>query len=310
MGTLKAYLQLCRFPALFTALADIMLGFLLTRTSPEPLSKLLLLMGASAGLYLSGMVWNDIFDREEDGRERPGRPIPSGRVPLKSAVLFASVLMLVGLGCAAAAGMRSLMVAGMLTAAIFLYDGVLKRTFLGPFVMGGCRFLNVILGASTAGIRFASAWVLPQWWVAASLGVYICGVTWFSRTEAATSRRGLLILAAAIVNLGLLGLATWVGGWTIPSGFLIGAGGVRDPMLVLMMLGMIALSVNRRILLAVQNPEPAYVQAGVKVMLLSVIMLDSTCIYFKLGDAGVYYAGATALLVVPGMVIGKWMSMT
>lgn len=310
MGTLKAYLQLCRFPALFTALADIMLGFLLTRNSLDPLPKLLCLMGASAGLYLSGMVWNDIFDREEDAHERPGRPIPSGRVPLKSAILFASLLMLAGLGCAAAAGMRSLMVAGMLTGAIFLYDGLLKRTFLGPFIMGGCRFLNVILGASSAGIRFASAWVLPQWWVAASLGVYICGVTWFSRTEAATSRRSLLIFAAAIVNLGMLGLATWIGGWTISSGFLIGAGGVREPQMVLLMLGMIALSVNRRILMAIQHPEPSYVQSGVKVMLLSVIMLDATCIYFKLGDPGMVFAAATALLVIPALIVGKWMSMT
>jgi 4-hydroxybenzoate polyprenyltransferase len=310
MRTLKAYLQLCRFPALFTALADIMLGFLLPPTSSAPSPKLLLLMGASAGLYLSGMVWNDIFDREQDARERPQRPIPSGRVPLKSAVLFASTLMVVGLGCAAVAGFSSLIVAGMLTACIFLYDWLLKKTPLGPFFMGGCRFLNVILGASTAGIRFASVWGLPQLWVAASLGIYICGVTWFARTEAATSRRSLLLFSAAIVNLGLLGLATWIGGWTIPRGFLIGAGAVKEPGMVLMMLAMIAVSVNRRMLVAIQNPEPAYVQAGVKVMLLSVIMLDATCIYFKLGTPGMQYAAATAFLVIPSLFVGKWMSMT
>lgn len=310
MGTLKAYLQLCRFPALFTALADIMLGFLLTRSSLDSVPQLVLLMGASAGLYLSGMVWNDIFDREEDARERSGRPIPSGRVPLKNAIIFASVLMLIGTGCAAAAGRHSLKVAGMLIAAIFLYDGVLKRTVLGPFMMGGCRFLNVILGGSSAAVRFASIWGRPAWWVAASLGVYICGVTWFSRSEAQTSNRGKLLFAALVINAGLLGLATWIGGWTISSGFLIGASGVRDPKLVLLMLGMIALSINRRILLAVRNPEPAYVQTGVKVMLLSVIMLDATSIYFKLGDPGMHYAAATALLVIPGLIVGKWMSMT
>jgi len=310
MSTLRAYLQLCRAPALFTALADILLGYLLTRTSLEPVSSLALLLGASAGLYLAGMVWNDIFDREQDAKERPQRPIPSGRVSLRAAITFASVLTLIGLGCAAAAGMRSLVVAGMLTASIFLYDGVLKKTPLGPFLMGGCRFLNVILGASTAGVRFASAWQFPQIWVAASLGVYIMGVTWFARTEALTSRRSILVMAAIIINAGLLGLATWIGGWTINSGFLIGAGGVRDPKMVLLVLGMIALTINRRILMAIQFPEPQYVQAGVRMMLLSVIMLDATCIYFKLGDPGMHYAGATACLVIPSLILGKWISMT
>jgi len=310
MSTLRAYCQLCRLPAVFTALADIMLGYLLTRTSVEPVSKLALLMGTSAGLYLAGMVWNDIFDRDQDAHERPKRPIPSGRVSLQSAITFASLLTVIGLACAAAAGMRSLAIAAMLTACIFLYDGVLKKTPLGPFFMGGCRFLNVILGASSAGNGFASAWQLPQLWVAASLGVYIMGVTWFARTEAHLSRRSLLVMAAIIMNAGLLGLATWIGGWTIDSGFLIGAGGVRDPKTVLFVLGMIALTINRRILMAIQFPEPQYVQSGVRMMLLSVIMLDATCIYFKLGEPGMHYAAATACLVIPSMILGKWMSMT
>jgi 4-hydroxybenzoate polyprenyltransferase len=310
MSTLRAYCLLCRLPALFTALADIMLGYLLTRSSVDSPLPLVLLLGASAGLYLSGMVWNDIFDREQDAKERPKRPIPSGRVPLKSAITFASLLTVIGLACATAAGWRSLTVAGMLTACIFLYDGVLKKTPLGPLFMGGCRSLNVILGASTAGERFANAWQFPQWWVAASLGVYIVGVTWFARTEAVASKRWMLILGAVILNLGLAGLATWISGETTRFGFFAGGGGVPDPQLVLLVLGMIALTINRRVLFAMWYPDPDTVQAGVRMMLLSVIMLDATCIYFKLGDPGMHYAAATACLVIPSLILGKWMSMT
>ena len=310
MSTLRAYCQLCRLPAVFTALADIMLGYLLTRSSVDSPLPLVLLLAASAGLYLSGMVWNDIFDRDQDARERPQRPIPSGRVSLKSAITFASLLTVIGLACAAAAGWRSLAIAGMLTACIFLYDGVLKQTVLGPLFMGGCRSLNVILGASTAGVRFASAWQFPQWWVAASLGVYIVGVTWFARTEAVTSKRFTLLLGAVLLNLGLAGLAIWISGETTRFGFFAGGGGVPDPKMVLLVLGMIALTINRRILFALQFPEPQYVQAGVRMMLLSVIMLDATCIYFKLGDPGMNYAAATACLVIPSLILGKWMSMT
>ncbi len=310
MSSLRTYCQLCRLPALFTALADIMLGFLLTRSSLEPVSKLIPLMVASTGLYLSGMVWNDIFDRKQDAEERPKRPIPSGRVSLRAAVIFAVALMVMGLGGAALAGTNSLIIAGMLTTCIFLYDGVLKKTPVGPVFMGACRFFNVILGASTAGHRFASAWQQPVPWIALSLGVYIVGVTLFARTEALTSKRWKLIFAAVVINLGLLGMATWFGGWSLPFGLLGGGGGVRDPKMVLVALGVIALTINRRILDAIRNPEPVYVQAGVRMMLLSVIMLDALCIYFKLGDHGTNYAVATALLVLPSLALGKWMSMT
>ena len=77
-----AYLRLLRLPTLFTALADIFLGFLLTHSTlisdegPNPLTSFLLLCLASAGLYLSGMVFNDYFDRLIDAQERPTRPIP------------------------------------------------------------------------------------------------------------------------------------------------------------------------------------------------------------------------------------------
>lgn len=310
MKTLRAYLQLCRAPALFTALADILLGSTLARSEWVPVSKLVWLLGASAGLYLSGMVWNDIFDREQDTRERPQRPIPSGRVPLRSAVVFASILMLTGLLCAAVAGLRSFAIAALLTCCILLYDGVLKKTVLGPCLMGGCRFFNVILGASTAGSLFSNAWQMPQLWVATCLGIYIMGVTWFARTEALISRRGVLVFAAGVINTGLLGLAAWIGGWSILQKRSIGPGAIQNPQMVLLALAMIAVTINRRIIVAIVSPHPNTVQSGVRMMLLSVIMLDAVSIYYQWGDSGMNTAIATACLVIPSLLFGKWMSMT
>ena len=64
----------------------------------------LLLLVTSASLYLSGMVWNDIFDRHVDANERPNRPIPSGRVPVRAAVMFAVTLMFVGASAGSTGG--------------------------------------------------------------------------------------------------------------------------------------------------------------------------------------------------------------
>ena len=82
------YLQLLRLPTVFTAMADIFLGYILTHRGFEPVDKFLGLLGASCGLYLAGMVFNDVFDRKQDAAERPHRPIPSGRVPLTAALVL------------------------------------------------------------------------------------------------------------------------------------------------------------------------------------------------------------------------------
>ncbi len=51
-----AYLQLARIPNVFTALADVTMGFLVVHQSLEPYPVFLLLAGASCCLYTAGMV--------------------------------------------------------------------------------------------------------------------------------------------------------------------------------------------------------------------------------------------------------------
>jgi hypothetical protein len=79
---------------------------------------------------------------------------------------------------------------------------------------------------------------------------------------------------------------------------------------VLLVLGIIALVIDRRIAAAVADPAPHNVQAAVKVMLLSIITLDAAIIYFKLGSEGALYAAATALLLIPSLVIARWLYVT
>src|SRR5579883_3194917 len=185
MSRLHTYAQLVRLPNLPSALADICLGGLAAGALPDRWLTWLLLLPASACLYCAGMVWNDYFDHDQDRRERPFRPIPSGRVTRAQARMVATGLMTAGVLFAAVAtlvGGASLPVvlAGLLVVAILLYDGSLKRTPLGPIAMGLCRFLNVLLGVSAAGDLL---WPRGPH-VALVVGLYIVGVTWFARTEA------------------------------------------------------------------------------------------------------------------------------
>ncbi|MBN9518829.1 UbiA family prenyltransferase, partial [bacterium] len=201
-----AFAQLLRLPNVFTAFADIALAGCVGASvyagweSGDYLGALALLALASGCLYMAGMVWNDVFDLAEDTRDRPFRPLPSGRVSVRTAGLLAGALTLVGVGLTFIAGAAVYGVA--LAVAVLLYDGWLKATPFGPVAMGTCRFLNVLLGltaipadAFTPDLRVHTAGVI---------GVYIIGVTWFARTEATESSRRHLTAAAAVMAASLL----------------------------------------------------------------------------------------------------------
>jgi 4-hydroxybenzoate polyprenyltransferase len=294
-----AYLQLLRLPTVFTAMADIVLGRLLVNNRElEPYSQFLTLLAASCGLYLSGMVFNDVFDRKQDAVERPQRPIPSGRVPLRNAILLGGALMLAGIVAASQVTVPALGIAGLLAVAVLAYDAVLKRTPLGPLGMGLCRFLNVMLGAAGSYDRWFQLWARPQLVCAIGLGIYIVGVTWFARTEAKQSARGQLAAALATLNVGL-GVLVWLM-FTWPN-----EGRVE---IALLLLGLIAVPLNLRAITAILDGSPGRVQGMIKLFLLNYVTLCATLVFWHTADATL--ALGTACLVIPAMLLSRVIPMT
>jgi len=303
---LLAWLQLVRLPTVFTALADILLGTQLVAAADATISPgtLGLLLIASAGLYLAGMVFNDVFDRHRDAVERPGRPLPSGRVTLSSAVTLGTVLMIGGVVAAATAdgssSRASLLVALGLAVCVLAYDGLLKTTPLGPLAMGACRSLNVLLGATVGGSLEALAQG-PPLHVAAGLGIYITGVTWFARNEAGSSTRGQLTAAVLLINIGLATLITFAG--------MSQTAQQQDASTsVLLLMALIVVSINRRLIAAIRDPQPERVQSGVGILLLSLIMIDATLALAASGRTTP--ALLIASLMIPALVLKRWIRMT
>jgi hypothetical protein len=302
---LLAYLQLMRLPNVFTAMADIAMGFLVTHESFEPLGVFALLLLSSSCLYIGGMVTNDVCDLEIDRVERPHRPLPSGRVSLNFAPLFGFSLLIVGVLAGIVVAIlvndyRPAVVAAALSATIFQYNAALKSTFAGPLAMGGCRLLNVLLGMSAS----PEPWTAVNWIIAAGLGLYITGITWFARSEATTSKR--LQLAVALLVI-LAGMATlWWYPQIIPQEKLA-------PMLQLqpqnwsVLWAMLACIIGWRALRAIIQPDPAHVQATVKTGILSIIVLDAAVV---LAMHGPMTAAAILLLLVPTIVLGWWVYST
>ncbi|HID22977.1 MAG TPA: hypothetical protein EYP14_11335 [Planctomycetaceae bacterium] len=290
---LTAYLRLLRLPAVFTAMADVFLGFVCQRGDWQPLSLLIGLLACSSGLYLAGMVLNDVFDRHRDARLRPDRPIPSGAVSVREAVGLAAVLIVTALFAAASVGRAAFATALMLTLAVLGYDGWLKQTGAGPMAMGLCRLLNLLLGASAVD-SLSAVWRLPQLHLAMSLAVYVTGVTWLARSEVPAEAKRSLLGALGVVNLGVAGFATFVLNW--PG---------TQPGSTLVILLVVAVTINRRLVVLLGHPEPTRVRQAVGVLLGSIIILDAAAVLFV--SARVDIALSVAALVVPYLVLrSRW----
>ncbi len=304
---LLAYAQLLRLPNVFTAFADIALGAAVgTAVLPSaPLSFwiAMTLVAASSGcLYLAGMVWNDVFDRTEDAAARAFRPIPSGRVTVRSAVVLGIVLLGLGTGLAALAGLpgqtewnhEPLAYAIGIAVAVLLYDGGLKRTPIGPLAMASCRFLNVLFGLSLIPDQFLDMGL--RFHLAGVVGIYIVGVTWFARTEEARSTRRQLIAAALVIALAL------VLGLVLKAKLPPGSGTFLFPYL-LVAFGFL---IGRPIARALASPGPREVQSAIKRAVLGLVVLDAV---LATAFAGLP-ALAILLLLPPALLLGKWVYST
>ncbi len=170
------YLELIRAPAVLTVLGDTLAGG--SAAGHEFSLRRLALPLASACLYSGGMALNDYADREIDARERPERPIPSGRISPARALATAGALTATGLALGAAGGGRkSFKVALPLAGCIWAYDLLAKpHRVAGPLIMGTCRALDVFMGAGAGALR-------PAIVTAGILGTHTAGVTVLSRGE-------------------------------------------------------------------------------------------------------------------------------
>lgn len=218
----KAYAQLTRPANVVTAISDVIAGaavatlYLDGRVEDWSVVSVVLLCLSTVGLYAGGVVFNDIFDAKLDAIERPERPIPSGRVSLRNAVMWGGLLFVVGIVSAFLVSGISGLLAILIVGSCLIYDKWAKHHVVaGPLVMGLCRGLNLLLGISI----FIAA--LPLVWALAFIPIiYVAAITVISRGEVHGGKRLPLIFAAflyvtvitLIIFFGIIKGAGWLGG--------------------------------------------------------------------------------------------------
>ena len=175
--TLRSLLVLGRVSNVPTVWSNCMAGWWLG--GGGELWDLILLGCGGTFLYIGGMYLNDAFDAQFDWQHRPERPIPSGAIPVGTVWLLGFSWLGVGLGCLMLFGQTSLVFALLLVVAILIYDAVHKIFEFSPLLMALCRFLLIVLAASTGldGITGLSIWT------GLVMASYIVGLSYIARTE-------------------------------------------------------------------------------------------------------------------------------
>ena len=286
---LRPFLELIRLPAVFTAPADVLAGAALATWAAGaamPWIALGTLVAASACIYCAGMAANDVFDATVDARERPGRPIPSGRVSKAQAWALVLVLQAAGLGLAASVGLLPLVAAAATVVATYLYNAALKDSPVGPLAMGACRYANACLG-----LAVVSAPLWPVYVVPAGTLLYVAALTTVSRYEVDGATRAQV--APSLWALWMLSAlpAVWALSGVLP--ILWAASAVALPLLWL------AGPVRR----ALAEPSAGTVRGAVMADIFGIAMVDAA---IAAATGGFALAAVIIGLLVPGKLVGRW----
>ncbi|MBJ6366657.1 UbiA-like protein EboC [Snuella sedimenti] len=261
-----AVLQIMRPANIITSIADIIAGiaiagFLVPELwNQQIITHIILLSLTTAGLYAGGIVFNDVFDIEQDKINRPERVIPSGRLTLKEAKLFGIVLFTTSIIVAFLVSNTSGILAITITLSALLYDKYSKHNrVLGPLNMGLCRGVNLILGMSI------NMELDPKYYLIGILPVlFISAITLTAQKETKGKNKlaiAFAMLLDAVIVIGFIVMHQYFN-LSIKNAFIF--------LIVWYGINVIAK------LKAILNNNPKLIQKAVKLGVLSLIPLDAS----------------------------------
>ena len=268
------YARLLRVSNAPTAVADVWMGCAVATGSLTPSWPLAIFSLGSLCLYHGGMSLNDAVDAEQDAAEGRPRPIPLGAINRRAAYTIAYALLGAGLGLAGLGSWLVGSVAGLLIAiAITLfvvnYNSSVKRSPVGPVLMGMCRSMNLGLGIAVAGAAQAEAAGAAAQCTSPGVFFYVMGITWFATDEAIGGRRSRLATGLCLSALGIAWLALcplWIPAPRVIAG--------NDTWTMLWMVA--ALFSLRGMVVGVLQPSPKSVGRGVGLAIQGLVLVNAT----------------------------------
>lgn len=296
---LAAWMQMLRPPNLFTVPGDPLAGYFLALAAGAGAAgdievwRIVILAIGSLMIYSSGLLQNDYFDLAEDRIQRPSRPLPSGVIKPRIVLITALFLAAAGIAAAAAASFLSGLMAAVLTATVFAYNAGGKRiTLSGPFLMGSCRGLSLLMGAAILGWQgLHTPSVLLS---ALGLTAFIAAVTKIASRETEVVRIGLWRWAPAFIVTIWLGLLATL----LPSEWKFQA--VQAGLGALAALWMVYCGSRLK-----GSPSPAVVQKTIGLW-ISGLLFVQVWLVSEAGHAGIYVAAVLLITWPLSRRVAKW----
>jgi geranylgeranylglycerol-phosphate geranylgeranyltransferase len=131
---------------------SVVLGAYLAAGSISPIINVIVIAVAAYILLSAGNAFNDYRDIETDRINKPSRPIPSGQVSRRTALVFAIVLFVVGTGLGLAVNWVAFSVACIVSVLLVLYTIEFRQLLLvGNIVIGLLTGLTFVSGGIAVG---------------------------------------------------------------------------------------------------------------------------------------------------------------
>jgi geranylgeranylglycerol-phosphate geranylgeranyltransferase len=150
--TLNPFIRLLRPSNVFITSASVFLSALLAGGSIRNMPAMMCAAAAAGLIGGAGMVINDYFDIEIDRINKPDRPLPSGSISKRTALLYYGVLTASGLLLNIPLNSETKVISVAAVVLIFFYSSTLKRTPLfGNLSVGSLTGLAFIYGGAAVG---------------------------------------------------------------------------------------------------------------------------------------------------------------
>jgi len=296
--SVRDYLVLVRLPNLFTLPSNILVGIAAISSLAFTLTsfiQFLLLVTISVLLYCVGIVLNDLYDFDIDKKERPNRPLPSGKISRRSAIVLVVIFSTLALILSLLVSFSTLVISSILFLTIFGYDKYLKNTHAGPLTIASARVMNILLGTSVS-FRSVDSYsqIVTLTFVLIITFVYVSLIGFISRYEVrGFSDNAKLLLPPAIVAIVISSIILF----SLMGFFKL------ESLIILSLFSFIMLISFSRI----YRRDSGRTQQIVRNMILSIIVLDST---FLTGIIGIELGLAVLILMGPLLVLANKMYMT
>jgi 4-hydroxybenzoate polyprenyltransferase len=280
---------------------------------------------------VAGIILNDYFDINVDRKERPNRPLASGQITKRSALLIATSSVVAGNILSWSVTWNSFIISFCLTIIIFIYNYWLKRSRAGnPVTMGSARFLNVLLGGSSA-LGLVTKMDETLIFVGYCLFLYTASISLLSLKEVSTGERLsnkawitiVLSFSTVLLTIGSILVAGFSGYFQIAFIFNLTIFScimcISFFQLFSRLKGIANLTSQGQYKEGYPKVEAESVdsmnqtnisreiQHKVKTMILSIVVLDSI---FLSGLVGIYAGFAVLLLLIPPILLGRKLYVT